>query len=255
MAPTAHPELISIITPAFNAARFVEETIRAVQAQTHENWEMLIADDCSHDSTAALVEGISSSDARVRLLRQQSNGGPARVRNAALSAARSALVAFVDSDDLWLPQKLERQLQFMRRSGAGLSYTGFRRIDEQGRQLGLLRPIPESLNYDQYLKNTAIVTSTVMVDRGITGDFRMPITRCDDFAAWLSIMRRGHVAMGLAEDLLRYRVVGNSISRNKARWAAGVWQTYRDIEKLALPYAAWCFCNYAWRGFRKYRVL
>lgn len=249
-------DLVSIITPAYNAVRFIRETIDSVLAQTHSSWELLIVDDQSTDGTPALVEEISRREPRVRLLRQARNAGPACARNAALEAARSPKIAFLDSDDVWLPEKLARQLTFMRTTGAVFTYTGFRRMDENGAQLGLMRPLPPSLTYHEYLKNTAIVTSTVMVDRAATGDFRMPNkTKCDDFAAWLELLRRGHVACGLADDLLRYRVVSGSISRNKMRWAAGIWRTYRDVERLSLPYSVWCFSHYAWRGYQKYRSL
>jgi len=249
-------DLVSIITPAYNGARFIRETIESVVAQTHGNWEMLVADDCSSDDTVALVEEIARTEPRVRLLRQKQNDGPACARNAALAAPRGARVAFLDSDDVWLPRKLEVQLGFMQRTGAVFTYTGFRRMDEHGQQLGLMRPLPDSLTYHQYLKNTAIVTSTVLIDRSKTGDFRMPNkTKCDDFAAWLEILRRGHVAHAVHDDLLRYRVVSGSISRNKMRWAMGIWRTYREVERLSLPYAAWCFSHYAWRGYQKYRSL
>jgi teichuronic acid biosynthesis glycosyltransferase TuaG len=251
-----HTDSVSIITPSYNSARFVRATIDSVIAQTHPQWEMLLVDDCSSDGSPELIEEISRREPRVRLIRQPRNAGPACARNAALEAARNAKVAFLDSDDVWLPNKLERQLHFMRSNGYGFSYTNFRRMDEFGGQIGLTRELPLSLSYHQYLKNTAVVTSTVLIDRAVVGDFRMPnATKCDDFAAWLEIMRRGHVAYGLQEDLLRYRVVSSSISRNKARWAMGIWKTYREVERLSLPYAMWCFSHYALRGYMKYRSL
>lgn len=248
-------DLVSIITPAYNGKRFIRETIESVIAQTHTHWEMLIVDDCSTDGTRELVADIARGEPRVRLVKHEHNQGPAVARNTALAAARSQKVAFLDSDDVWLPQKLELQLRFMKDSGAAFSYTGFRRMDENGRQLGQMRPLPAAMTYRDYLKNTAIVTSTALIDRERTGDFRMPLTKCDDFAAWLLVLRRGQVAQGLNADLLRYRVVQGSISRNKLRWALGMWRVYRDCEKLWLPYAAWCFSHYAWRGYRKYRSL
>lgn len=248
-------ELVSIVTPAYNGARFIKQTIDSVLAQTYANWEMVIVDDCSTDGTAELVERIGAADSRIRLIRQPKNGGPARARNAALQAARGRYVAFVDSDDLWLPQKLENQLRFMRERDSVFSFTGFRRIDESGAKVGQLRPIPAELSYPELLKNTAIVTSTVVIDRERVGSFVMPITYYDDFATWLAILKRGHVAHGLDEDLVRYRVVGQSVSRKKGKSALWVWRTYRDIERLSLPYAAWCFVNYAWRGYWKYRSL
>lgn len=248
-------ELVSIITPAYNCARFIQETIDSVLAQTHRNWEMLVVDDGSRDDTVAIVEGIGRDDPRIRVLRQQKNMGPACARNAGLQAANGSLVAFLDSDDLWLPNKLERQIEFMRSRDSAFSFTGFRRMDEKGLSIGALRAVPDRLSYSDLLKNTAIVTSTVVIDRSQTGDFIMPVTYYDDFAAWLSILKKGYVAHGLKDDLLRYRVVGQSISRNKRRSALWVWKTYREVEGLSLPRSIWCFGNYAWRAYRKYRSL
>lgn len=253
MMPTARENLVSIVTPAWRAARFVGATIRSVQAQDYTNWEMLIVDDCSPDDTVAVVASFAQHDPRVRLIRQPRNGGPAAARNAALDAAAGRYLAFLDSDDLWLPAKLSTQLAFMRMQRVALSYTEFRRISEDGSRTGERVKVPTSLTYRQLLCDTSIATSTVMIDRTLTGDFRMKKTYYDDFAAWLEILRRGHVARGLREDLMRYRVVGNSVSRDKMRSAAMVWRTYREIERLGVLDSSWCLLNYAIRGALKYR--
>ncbi len=246
-------ELVSIITPAYKAAKVVGETIRSVQAQTYGNWEMLITDDCSPDDTCAAVEAAAAGDARVVLIRQAVNGGPAAARNASLAAARGRWIAFLDSDDLWLPEKLSTQLAFQIATGAALTYTEFRRISADGATLGERVRIPEQLSYSQLLGNTAIATSTVLVDTAQTGPLRMKKTYYDDFTCWLEILRPGRIARGLREDLMRYRVMGGSVSRNKGRSAREVWKTYRDIEQLSLPRACWSFGNYALRGVLKYR--
>lgn len=245
--------LVSIVTPAWRAARFVGDTIRSVQAQDYADWEMFVVDDCSPDDTAAVVDSFAAADSRIRIIRQPENGGPAAARNAAIEAATGRYLAFLDSDDLWLPGKLTRQLEFMRERRAALSFTEFRRIAEDGRSPGKRIRVPDTLGYRELLCNTAIATSTVMVDRPLAGEFRMKRTYYDDFAAWLEILRRGHVAHGLREDLMRYRVVGQSVSRNKGKSAAMVWKTYREIEHLGVLDSAWCFANYAVRGWVKYR--
>jgi teichuronic acid biosynthesis glycosyltransferase TuaG len=248
-------ELVSIITPAYNCARFLEETVKSVQAQTHANWEMIVVDDCSKDDTRAVLERLAAADGRIRPILQPVNGGPAKARNTALAAARGPMVAFLDSDDCWLPDKLEKQLAFLRGCGSGFTFTEFRRINADGSEVGKLRRVPSRLTYHQLLKNTAIATSTVLIDRAVTGDFRMPKAYYDDFTAWLSVLKRGVVAHGMHQDLMRYRVVGKSVSRNKLRSAYMIWRALRDVEKLNLPYAAWCFVNYAARGWLKYRSL
>lgn len=246
-------DLVSIITPAYRAARFVGETIRSVQAQTWTNWEMLIVDDCSPDDTCAVVEAAAAGDARVRLIRQPQNGGPAAARNAALAAARGRWLAFLDSDDLWLPEKLERQLHFQRKHGARLTFTEFRRISEDGSRTGRRVTVPERLDYRGLLGNTAIATSTVIADRAQTGDIVMKKTYYDDFACWLQLLRNGGHAHGLREDLMRYRVAGGSVSRNKKKSAREVWKAYRHIEQLDPLRSAWYFTQYAIRGWLKYR--
>jgi teichuronic acid biosynthesis glycosyltransferase TuaG len=246
-------EPVSIIMPAYNSARFIEVAVASVVAQSHQQWEMLIVDDCSKDNTSELLRHLAGRDVRVRPILLERNGGPAAARNTALAAARHDVVAFLDSDDLWLPEKLSRQLNFMRERDAAISFTAFRRIPEEGGAPGKLIGVPATMSYRQLLCHTAIATSTVVVNRAKTGDFRMKKTYYDDFAAWLELLKRGYEAHGLDEDLMRYRVVGKSVSRNKTRSAAMVWRTYREIEKLSVIDSAWCFVNYGIRGWLKYR--
>jgi teichuronic acid biosynthesis glycosyltransferase TuaG len=246
---------VSIITPAWRAAAFVGETIRSAQAQDFTDWEMLIVDDCSPDDTCAVIESFGAADPRVRLIRQSRNAGPAEARNAALAQARGRYIAFLDSDDLWMPGKLSCQLQFMHEKSAPLSYTEYCRINQDASQVGKKIRVPRSLDYNQLLCNTAIITSTVIVDTSVTGPVKMPIAPYDDYALWLKLLRAGHVAHGLQEDLLRYRVVAGSVSRSKSTSAMRVWRTYRDIESLGVVRSAWSFANYAVRGWLKYRAL
>lgn len=245
--------LVSIITPAFNAARFISDTIESARAQTYTDWEMLVVDDCSSDQTAVIVNQCAKQDERIYLLQHEHNLGPANARNTALSKTRGRYIAFLDSDDLWLPEKLERQFHFMHEKNAAISFTQFRRISADGSRCGGLIRVPPRITYYQLLKNTAIATSTVMIDRDKTGPFAMKKTYYDDYALWLELLKHGFIAYGLQEDLMRYRVVTRSVSRRKVNSAIWVWRTYRNIEKLSIPYAAWCFANYAVRGLLKYR--
>jgi teichuronic acid biosynthesis glycosyltransferase TuaG len=247
-------KLVSIVTPAYNASHFIGAAIESVRCQTYQNWEMLIVDDLSKDETVIVVDSYAKLDSRIRLIRLNANVGPAMARQAGLDAACGRYLAFLDSDDLWLPQKLERQLSFMRTYDAALSFTRFRRISEAGDICGRLISVPIRLNYRQLLKNTIIATSTVLIDRVKTGPFRMTRTYYDDYALWLELLKRGFTAYGLQQDLMRYRVVGKSVSRNKVKSAIEVWRTYRDVEKLYLPHATWYFLNYAWRAYFKYRT-
>jgi teichuronic acid biosynthesis glycosyltransferase TuaG len=246
-------DLVSIITPAFKAAPFIAGAVGSVRRQTHHEWEMLIVDDCSPDDTVSAVQRAAAGDDRVRLIRQPHNGGPARARNAALAAARGRWIAFLDADDYWLPQKLERQLAFHEASDAKITFTEFRRVTEDGSVVGRHMHVPDRLSYRALLRNTAIATSTVLVDGEKTGSFRMKETYYDDYACWLELLRPGGFALGLHQDLMRYRVTRASVSRDKARSARRVWHTYRQIEGLDPVTSAWCFMHYAVRGFIKYR--
>ena len=247
-------DLVSIITPAYRAAKVIGETIVSVRGQSFTNWELLIAEDCGPDETRALVRDWQAKDGRIRLIELERNGGPAAARNAALRQARGRWLAFLDSDDLWLPEKLTRQLAFHRAvPEAKLSFTGFRRISADGGRTGRYIPVPARLDYRGLLANTAIATSTVIVDRARTGDFEMKRTYYDDFACWLALLKPGGIAAGLDEDLMRYRVMDSSVSRDKGNSAKQVWLAYRKVERLGPVASAWYFTQYAARAWLKYR--
>lgn len=247
------PGLVSIITPAYKAADYVGETVDSVLAQGYENWEMLIVNDCSPDNTLDVIQELAKQDSRIKAMSNEVNSGPAMTRNTALSHAKGQYIAFLDSDDVWLPEKLELQLEFMRKNDSVFSFTEFRRFPEGGGDAGELKTVPDKLSYGDLLKNTAIATSSVLIDRSTTGDFRMTKAYYDDFVLWLELMKRGFTAHGLHRDLMRYRVVGGSVSRNKGKSAHEVWKTYREIENLSLVRSAWSFFHYAWNAYQKYR--
>jgi teichuronic acid biosynthesis glycosyltransferase TuaG len=248
-----NPELVSIITPAFRCASVVGETLQSVLDQTYPHWELLVAEDCSPDNTREVIRGWAQADPRIKLVEMARNGGPALARNAALERAQGRWVAFLDSDDLWLPQKLERSLAHARQTGAAFVFTGFRRIPAAGGRAGRYLAVPRTLSYRQLLGNTAIATSTVLLDISRTGAVRMRQTYYDDFDCWLRILKKGVLAHGLDEDLMRYRVMNQSVSRNKRKSAGKVWRAYRDLEQLSVASSAWYFAQYALRGLLKYR--
>jgi teichuronic acid biosynthesis glycosyltransferase TuaG len=245
-------DLVSIITPAYNASTCLPATIASVLAQTYPNWELLIADDCSLDDTRKIIAKWADKDPRIRLVALLINSGPAAARNASLSEARGRWVAFLDSDDLWLPEKLAQSIAFAQRQDAALVYTGYRRIDVGGQRTGQYIRIPPRLTYRQLLGNTAIATSTVLIDRRQTGHIHMAQVYYDDFVCWLDILKRGLTAHGLNEDLMRYRVMPKSVSRNKRRSAGEVWRIYRTTEQLGRLAASWYFLKYASRALMKY---
>lgn len=254
MTRSLEEDLVSIITPAWKAAGYIRETIVSVQSQTYSNWEMLIVDDCSPDNTCEVIEEFSNKDDRIRLIRQPENRGPAGARNSGLRHARGRWIAFLDSDDLWLPTKLETQLAFHHAQGSQISFTEYRRISADSLRVGHLIQVPARLTYFDLLGNTAIATSTVLIDRHLTGEFEMKPIYYDDFGCWLELLRSGGFAAGLNRDLMRYRVLEGSVSRNKWRSALEVWKTYRKVEALNVPLSAWFFSHYCFNAFKKYRI-
>lgn len=246
-------DLVSIITPAYRVEKIIKDTIDSVRAQTYKNWEMLIADDCSPDKTATVISNATKIDSRIRLIQCKENGGPASARNAALAEAGGRWIAFLDSDDLWLPEKLEESIRHATKNNSALTFTGFSRISYDGTKTGRYIPVPQVLTYHQLLGNTAIATSTVIIDRSLVGSFSMEKVYYDDFVCWLEILKKGFKAHGLNKDLMRYRVVAGSVSRNKRRSATEVWKVYRQVENLGLVNSVWHFLRYALNGLKKYR--
>lgn len=253
MLDRSNCELVSIIMPAYRAESTIGESIKSVILQTYPAWELLVADDCSPDNTAEIVASAMAHDPRIVLLRGTKNQGPAQARNRALSHARGRWIAFLDSDDVWLPDKLERSIEYAQSWQAALVFTGFRRISDDGKTVGAYQSVPASLAYHDLLGNTSIATSTVLIDRVLTGDFKMKNVYYDDFACWLEILKRGNLARGLNLDLMRYRVVKGSVSRNKLRSAKEVWKAYREVENLDLITSMLSFIRYAINAYLKYR--
>lgn len=245
--------LVSIITPSYNAESFIGKTIKSVQNQTFENWEMIIVDDCSKDSTIDIVNKFSELDSRIKLVLLKENSGAAIARNTALKLAKGRYIAFLDSDDLWKSNKLEKQLNFMQKYNYAFTYSAYELMGENGELLNKVIDVPDKIDYKGLLKNTIIGCLTVVIDREKVAAFQMPNIRTrQDFALWLQILRENDItAYGIKEPLAIYRLVFGSISSNKFKTAKRNWFVYRKIEKLSLPYASWCFVNYAYYALIK----
>lgn len=247
--------LISIITPSFNAGSFIKETIRSVQSQSYTNWEMIVVDDLSKDNTLEIVKEEQKKDDRIKLIVLEENSGAAIARNIGIDHAKGKYLAFLDSDDLWLPEKLEKQLVFMQSKDIGFAFTGYQIITQNGESTKKVVQVPEVIDYNGLLKNTIIGCLTVMIDVEKIGKVTMPNIRTrQDTATWLKILKQGHYAYGLNEALAQYRKVENSVSSKKFNMAKKNWRLYRDIEKLSIPKSAWCFVNYAYNGFLKHML-
>ncbi|MDK6233469.1 glycosyltransferase family 2 protein [Aerococcus sanguinicola] len=246
-------DLVSIITPVYQAEKYLAHTIESVQAQDYKNWEMLLVDDCSPDQSAQIIKAYQAEDARIKYLKLDTNSGAAVARNRGLEVAQGRYIAFVDSDDYWTSDKLAKQLAFMKAEAYGFTYTNFAQVDEEGQVLKDRADLPQHLDYDGLLKNTAIACSTVMIDRHLVGDFRMPLVRKgQDTATWLMLMRERDCQAYLLDEVLNhYRQVPGSISSNRLGALKRTWHTYRVLEGLPLWKACYVFISYALNAIKR----
>ena len=224
--------------PAFRAAATLAQSAGSVQAQTRRDWELIVVDDASPDATGAVAEALAAADPRIRLVRLAQNGGAARARNHAIGLARGRYIAFLDADDLWLPEKLERQLAFMATTGTALSYTGYWR--ETGDARRAVR-IPDRVTRAELLHGNVIGCLTAIYDTAQVGRVLMPDLRMNqDYGLWLRILALTPEARGLAENLAVYRRQPGSLSAGRGRRLAATWRLFREAEGMTRWQAARC---------------
>lgn len=246
--------MVSIIVPVYNAAEYIEEAFYSVTAQTYRNWELILVDDASTDTSRDCLRRIlehSRQDpelsGKVRVFFSEQNKGPAAARNTGLRAARGRFVAYLDADDLWKPAKLEAQVAFMQRGGYAFGFTGYEFADSRGHPNGRTVRVPKSLTYREALGNTTISTITVMFDREQIPDWLLAMPEDslrEDTAAWWRILRHGYTAYGLNEALSVYRRHDGSYSANKWKAVRGTWKLYRENEGMTVREAGSYFVKY-----------
>jgi len=243
---------VSIITPSYNSSSFISECVESVLAQTFENWELIIIDDCSVDCSLEIIEQFIQKDNRIQLITLKKNIGAAAARNIAIQKAKGRYIAFLDSDDVWKHDKLEKQLAFMRTNGFAFTFTAYQPMSEDGKKMHSVIFAPKIMTYKSYLRNTIIGCLTVIIDRQQTGDFQMPNIRSShDMALWLDLMKRGFMAYGLNENLAKYRIVSSSNTARKWKAANEVWQVYRKLEKLSIMNSVLNFICYVFNAIKK----
>ena len=245
-------KLVSVIIPVYNAGQFLEETLRSALEQTYEDVEIVLVDDCSTDNSSEIIKEAQENYPNVIYHRQEKNQGAAVARNTALNIAKGRYVAFLDSDDLWIPEKTKWQMDDMRKRNASISFSAIDFVDENDERLKDIREVKGVIDYRFLLKNTMIATSTVIVDRAKTGDFQMPLRRSgQDYATWLMLMRDGTKAYGINEVFCHYRVRSNSLSSNKWKSIKQVWEIQTQDEKINKVFAAINVCGFVWNAFKK----
>lgn len=244
--------LVSIITPSHNARAFIRDTIDSVLAQTYSNWEMIIVDDCSSDGSVEYIRDLISNDERIKLIDLHTNVGAAMARNTALGVAKGRFVAFLDSDDMWAPEKLDVQVNFMLQSKCAFSYTAYNVCNDKGDQIFGEISVPDTLTYHQYLANTIIGCLTVMLDVEKLGKIQMPNLRSShDMALWADILKSIDKAYGINTSLASYRLVATSNTANKLKASKEVWAVYRKHLNMNVFSSLFYFVQYAFNAIKK----
>lgn len=240
---------VSIITPCYNASRFISQTIDSVLTQTFTDWEMIIVDDGSKDDSSDIVEKYVKKDSRIRLI-QQPNGGSANARNHGIRESTGRYIALLDADDLWLPQFLEKQIEFMKEKNAICVYSSYKRIDENSNEI--LKPLicRPFVNYKKMQITNFIGCLTGLYDSSKYGkkylDEKLKSIR-DDYAYWLEIVKLENAAYGNPEVLACYRVIKSSTTGNKLKLVKKQFWFYRNYLKLSFTRS---LCNLLFWGLR-----
>ncbi len=221
--------LVSVITASWNCGDFIRETIESIQFQTYQNWELLITDDCSTDNSCEIIQQYANRDPRIKLFKLEMNSGAGIARNKSIKEAKGRYVAFCDSDDRWYPEKLEKQLNFMEKTRAPLSYTSYDTCDENGNINGFINCLPK-LTYAKILRDNGIGCLTAIYDTKKIGKHFMPsIRKRQDWCLWMEIIKKHGAAYGLQQPLALYRVRHGSISSNKVEMLKYNFNVYHQI--------------------------
>lgn len=246
-------DVVSIVMPVHNAERFLEEAIRSVMAQTYPHWELLVIDDASTDASVEIASRLAQEDTRIKLYKNPTpTGYPATPRNMAVDYATGRYIAFLDSDDVWLPGKLEHQLPFFAESEKiGVVFSDYEKIDENSQRDNRVIKARKITDYKKLLLGNVIGNVTALYDVQRVGKVYFCKVRHEDYAMWLSILKRGYIARNTCEVVSLYRVTSNSVSSHKWRLLSWQWSIYRNVEKLGLLHSIYCYLNYAVRGFLK----
>lgn len=246
--------LVSIITPSYNSAKFIAETIQSVQNQTYSNWEMIIVDDGSSDETENVVLSIIENDNRIQFHKLSQNSGPAVARNTGIEKASGDYMTFIDADDIWFPTFIENNIKTIQKTGIPFVFSSYRRANEQLEFVYSDFIVPHKVSYTDILKSNSISCLTAFVDIKKLGKKYMPLIRKrQDMGLWLNYLKVIPFAHGIQETQAIYRIRENSLSRKKSDLIKYQWQFYREVENLNVFQSAYYMLHWMYRGFMKYR--
>ena len=244
--------LVSIITPNYNASKYIAATIESVQNQTYKNWELLIVDDCSTDNSIEIIKTLQKKDTRIKLLELPQNVGPAIVRNEGILQAQGNYLTFIDSDDIWLPNFIETSLNKVKNT-EGFVFASYHRLDEELKPYYKDFIVPAKVNYADILKSNSISCLTAFIDIDKLGKLYMPeILYRQDMGLWLQYLKTIDVAIGIKQPLAIYRIRKKSHSRNKLNLLIHQWKFYRNVAQLSILESIYYFLCWMFYGIRKY---
>lgn len=247
--------LVSIITPNYNCVRFISQTIESVLAQTYSDWEMLIVDDCSTDGSYEIALEYAAKDSRIKVIRNEKNSGAAVSRNKAIEVAQGEFVAFLDSDDLWIPEKLEKQIAFMCENACDFSFCEYEHIDEENNSLHKIANVTKHLSYRKMMLHCWPGCLTVMYNQSVTGKvYAENIKKNNDHALFLRVLKKCHNAMGIKYVMAQYRIRRGSISSKKSAIIKYYIRVVHEFEKQSLLFSWFCvFTHVLIKSTIKYR--
>lgn len=243
--------LVSIVVPVYNAEKYILKTIESIENQTYTNWELILCENGSTDGTKDVLRALDNP--KIKVVIDEENLGAARSRNKGVDLSNGRFVCYIDADDLWRPDKLAHQVDFMVKKDIAFSFTGYEFGDEEAVPQGKIVRVPESLTYEKALRNTTIFTSTVMFDmtKVTKEQIHMPVVKSEDTALWWRLLREGYTAYGLDENLVIYRRPAKSLSSNKLEALRRIWNLYRNVEHLNVFKSAYCFIGWAFRAVKR----
>jgi teichuronic acid biosynthesis glycosyltransferase TuaG len=235
---------ITIITPIYNAEDFLADSLDSILNQSYQNWEAILINDNSTDGSLEIAKRFVRSDPRFKIINKTVSEGAARARNAGIKQAKGRFIAFLDSDDIWNPTKLEKQIDFMKKNEITFSFSNYHFINEAG-VVSTEVKVPLSVTYDSLLKGNVVACLTAIYDTQALGKVLMPdIRKRQDFGLWLAITKKGVTGYSLQESLAKYRLRSGSISHAKINTMMYTWKLYREIEKLSFIKSLNCIANH-----------
>lgn len=245
--------LVSVIMPAYNAELYIEESVASILNQSYRNLELIIVNDCSNDNTLQILEKFSSNDERIIVLNNDTNLGCAQSRNKALQITKGEYIAFCDSDDVWMENKIEKQLSHIKNSNADMVFTAYEMIDSSGQHIKY-RNIKEKVLFDDLLRENFVIFSTTIFRRGVIEEIQFNDRWYhEDYVFLLDCMEHQYEFGGLNENLVKYRISKNGRSYNKFCSAKHRWIILRKYLKIDLVLSIWYFIQYIFYGVKKYK--